>query len=287
MRHHPFQPASLLRSSMAAIALVAGAVLTAHADEWKFAYATEDWGPTCFVSVRTVFLEVGFIARPGDGDFTAYVSGPDLAPAQLAAFQVDNYPAVEIRGQVSDYFGWHNFDAPKALFDQIAAGSFLSIAVPHSGAIIVPLQGSAAAMGEFVRCTGVGLRIPSGDIPAATAASQGSSVATIGTATPQAIVPLISTTAVSTAATKPRAVVQAGAAYLPDRQMSWMPLLEQAIDLVATTHPGCVSIDNASSSPSRTTPGTPVFFVSCAMEGHILPFQNVFVRDGKIYDTSK
>lgn len=85
---------------------------------------------------------------------------------------------------------------------------------------------------------------------------------------------------------RPTAIVQRGAAYLPDRMMHLMPQLQSAIRMVSEQHKGCRSIDNASYSETYARSGQPAFFVSCEMSGSRFPFQNVYVRGGRIVGTT-
>lgn len=82
------------------------------------------------------------------------------------------------------------------------------------------------------------------------------------------------------------ATVLPGAAYLPGRMMDLMPELEEAISMVAVHHEGCLSIDNASFSETYARSNEPAFFVSCETASGNPPFQNVYVRGGKIVGTT-
>lgn len=84
----------------------------------------------------------------------------------------------------------------------------------------------------------------------------------------------------------PKVRISGGAAYLPDRFSYLMPELHNAIKLVARRHEGCESISNASISENYSSKNTAAYFVSCKMSGKTFPYQNVFVKNGRIIATT-
>lgn len=76
-----------------------------------------------------------------------------------------------------------------------------------------------------------------------------------------------------------------GAAYLPNSMSHLKAGLDAAINQVATTHSGCVSVANASYSEKYARGSTPAFLVSCVMAGKSFAFQSVFIREGAIVGT--
>jgi len=258
------------RMALPAIAAVLLSAIPASAGEWRHDRVTDYGRTTCSVVAEAGPLSVGFTGEVG-GEASAFLGGIGLPAGAEMGLQVFGGEALVLHvtgtgEEISVFRG-----VPGRFLDELATGEVLTLSQPGAGGFAVSLSGSADELAAFRDCVA--------DAAAPSAPSTPSiTVLPAPSAAPAPVPP---------PSPRRRATVAPGAAYLPDRHMGLMPELEAAIELVATTHPGCVSIDNASFSPSRSKPGRWVFFVSCKMEGHVLPFQNVFVRDGVIYETSK